>query len=87
MYTNPQDDDLIDAGEAARLLGLERATLEFWRWKGKGPKHRVIGTRSVRYLRADVLAFRDANVRTSSQTAQEPHAAGLEAARAARATA
>jgi predicted DNA-binding transcriptional regulator AlpA len=62
-----QDDDLIDAREAARLLGLKPSTLEIWRWAGKGPQHRVIGTRSVRYLRADILAYRDRRVRTSAQ--------------------
>ncbi len=66
-----QDDDLIDPAEAARLLGLKKDTLEFWRWKGTGPQHRVIGTRSVRYLRADILAYRDRDVRTSAKPREQ----------------
>ena len=62
-----QDEDLIDSHEVAALLGVTRSTLEFWRWKGVGPKHRVIGTRMVRYLRSDVIAYRDRNVRNGDQ--------------------
>lgn len=67
-----QDEDLIDARECAALLGLKVATLEFWRWKGVGPRHRIVGTRAVRYARADVLAYRD---RTVVNGDQQPAAA------------
>lgn len=49
--------DLLDTKDAAALLGIEPRTLENWRWARKGPKPRKIGTRTVRYLRADLLAF------------------------------
>lgn len=49
--------DLLTTKDAARFLGIEPRTLENWRWAGKGPRPRKIGTRCVRYLRADLVAF------------------------------
>jgi predicted DNA-binding transcriptional regulator AlpA len=49
--------DLLTTKEAARLLGIEPRTLENWRWAKRGPRPRKIGTRCVRYLRADLVNF------------------------------
>lgn len=49
--------DLLNTKDAAALLGLEPRTLQNWRWAGRGPKPRKIGTRAVRYLRTDLMAF------------------------------
>jgi len=49
--------DLLTTKDAARFLGIEPRTLENWRWAGKGPRSRKIGTRCIRYLRADLVAF------------------------------
>lgn len=62
-----QDEDLIDSREVAAILGVAIGTLEYWRWKNIGPRHRIVGTRAVRYLRSDVIAYRDRNVRHGDQ--------------------
>lgn len=49
--------DLLTEKEASALLGLSPVTLSNWRGAGKGPRYRKLGARSVRYMRADVLAF------------------------------
>lgn len=49
--------DLIDEREAAALMGLAVGTLRNWRSLRQGPRFRKIGTRAVRYCRADVAAF------------------------------
>jgi predicted DNA-binding transcriptional regulator AlpA len=41
--------------QAAEYLGLKKATLEFYRSRGGGPRFlKLGGTRAVRYLRADL---------------------------------
>jgi hypothetical protein len=64
---NTTPEDLIDSREVSALLGVAPATLEYWRWKGVGPRHRIVDTRAVRYLRADVIAYRDRDVRDCDQ--------------------
>lgn len=49
--------DLIDEREAAVTLGLAVRTLRNWRGLRKGPRYRKIGTRLVRYHRADLAEF------------------------------
>lgn len=49
--------DLIDEHEAAAILSLSVQTLRNWRWQHKGPRTRKIGSRLVRYHRADLAAF------------------------------
>lgn len=51
--------EFIDQNEAARLLDRSPRTLESWRLNGRGPAYRVINGVKVRYLRADVIRFRD----------------------------
>lgn len=49
--------DLLDEREAAAILNASVQTLRNWRWRREGPRFRKIGTRMVRYARADLLAF------------------------------
>ncbi|MGT2505501.1 helix-turn-helix transcriptional regulator [Cupriavidus basilensis] len=60
---------LLTNTQTADLLGLRSNTLEIWRTQGKGPVYRKIG-RAVRYAEPDVLAWLDAQTRTS--TSQQP---------------
>lgn len=55
--------------EAAAYLNLQPATLEQWRWNGKGPSFIKLG-RSVRYRQSDLDAFLEARVFTSTTEAQ-----------------
>jgi predicted DNA-binding transcriptional regulator AlpA len=64
--------ELLNEGQAARLLGLQVATLRRWRWAGRGPAHLKIGS-SVRYDPAELDAFLAAARRTS--TSDRPEAA------------
>ena len=54
---------------AAEYLSLQPATLEQWRWNGKGPRFVKLG-RSVRYRQADLDAFLDARVFNNTTEAQ-----------------
>jgi predicted DNA-binding transcriptional regulator AlpA len=55
-----QEDDrmeIMSTTQAAEALGVRRATLAVWRWRGKGPRwQKLSGGRSsaVIYLKADV---------------------------------
>lgn len=49
--------DLVDEREAAAILGVAVTTMRNWRWKEEGPRFRKLGTRLVRYHRADLQAF------------------------------
>lgn len=62
---NPASIKLITAGQTATLLGVRVTTLESWRLRGNGPRYRKIG-RLVRYAETDVLAWIDAQTRTST---------------------
>lgn len=69
--TNQRQDDhsqLLSTREAAKVLGLSPFTLANWRSMGTpepGLPYRKIG-RSVKYLKADVISFRDARVKSST---------------------
>lgn len=52
-------DDVLSERKAARLLGCSASHLARLREAGRGPSHWRIGDKGVRYLRADVLAWRD----------------------------
>lgn len=67
---------MFDNTETAEMLGVRPNTLENWRLKGKGPVFRKIG-RSVRYLESDVLAWLDAQVRTSTSQATASKTGGM----------
>lgn len=55
--------------EAAAFLKVKPATLEQWRWNGKGPQFIKMG-RSVRYRKFDLDAFIEARVFGSTTEAQ-----------------
>ena len=57
--------------EAAAYLSIQPATLEQWRWNGRGPRFVKIG-RSVRYRISDLDEFLNARVFSSTT---EAHAA------------
>ncbi|MDE2154852.1 MAG: helix-turn-helix domain-containing protein [Xanthomonadaceae bacterium] len=49
--------DLLTEQEAAATLNCAIRTLRNWRALRKGPRFHKIGTRLVRYRRADLMAF------------------------------
>ena len=50
-------DELIDAGEVARVLGISPRTLEGMRQEGRGPAYVRISSKCVRYRRSDLERF------------------------------
>lgn len=48
---------LLTPKEAASFLRVAEETLAKWRTKGTGPKFRRLGHRTVRYLKADLVAW------------------------------
>lgn len=55
--------------DAAKFLNVQPATLEQWRWNGRGPRFCKIG-RSCRYRLADLEAFLEERVFSSTTEAQ-----------------
>ncbi len=55
--------------DAAAYLNVQPATLEQWRWNGKGPRFVKLG-RAVRYRQADLDAFLEARVFANTTEAQ-----------------
>lgn len=55
--------------QAAEKLQVKETTLEQWRWNGKGPRFIKLG-RCVRYRTADLEAFQEERVFTSTTEAQ-----------------
>jgi len=53
---------LLTQSEAAQVLGVRPATLNFWRARGEGPPFVRISKRCVRYRCADLQAWIDARV-------------------------
>jgi predicted DNA-binding transcriptional regulator AlpA len=51
----------LKTSEAAAFLNIRPATLEQWRWSGRGPRYIKIG-RSVRYRLTDLNAYLDERV-------------------------
>jgi len=71
MHPNPSQpavDDLLTEGEAARLRRQSIRTLQAERLRGAGCSYVKLG-RSVRYRRADVMSFIEANLRKATQPA------------------
>lgn len=60
---------ILNTEEAAKYLNVQPATLEQWRWNGKGPRFVKIG-RACRYRQADLEAFLDARVFSSTTESQ-----------------
>ncbi|MEY2150258.1 helix-turn-helix transcriptional regulator [Rhodanobacter sp. 115] len=61
--------DLVTEREAAASLGVAVRTLRNWRALRKGPHYRKIGTRLVRYHRADLAEFQRIMVGESGEAA------------------
>ncbi len=69
-------DDLLDTRQLAARLDLQPATLEQWRWSGKGPAYVKLGGR-VRYRVQDLESWIESRVRrsTSDTGAEDAHPA------------
>ena len=65
----PMAETLLTTRQVAELLQLKEATLEQWRWNGRGPEFIKLN-RAVRYRRSAVEAFANARVFTSTTAAQ-----------------
>jgi excisionase family DNA binding protein len=52
--------------QAAEVLGFSKRTLEGLRLRGGGPRYLKVGARAVRYRLADLIAFAEADERTST---------------------
>ncbi len=70
LSIHPAPEPLLTTEKAATLLAISRRTLEKWRLTGGGPQYRKIGARAVRYARADLDAFIQADVRASTSDIQ-----------------
>jgi hypothetical protein len=60
---------ILTTHQAAIFLNLKPATLEQWRWTGRGPRFIKIG-RSCRYRISDLEAFLESRVFNSTTEAQ-----------------
>lgn len=63
MQTGP-DIEWITAKDVAELIGVSLFTVYSWARKGTGPGHYRVNGRSIRYDRAEVLAWREAQRQT-----------------------
>ena len=64
---NPMKNDrLMTTKEAARYLGVSAAFLERDRWAGARIQFIKVGSRAVRYRRADLDAYLDTRTRRST---------------------
>lgn len=62
---------LLNPREASAYVGLSESHLAKLRCWGQGPRFSKLGSRSVRYLRADLDAWISAGMRTSTATGAE----------------
>jgi predicted DNA-binding transcriptional regulator AlpA len=62
---SPPDVELLTPKEAAQVLKLSESFLAKARMRGDGPRYRKL-SRSVRYLKADLLAWLKACAKTST---------------------
>lgn len=72
-------EDLLNSAETAAILGIKLNTLEIWRIRGNGPAYVKLGNNGrapVRYRRADVIAWIEQRLRSSTSA----HSAALVAA-------
>lgn len=60
------EQELLTTAEAARYLGMSKAFLERDRWAGARIPFIRVGSRSVRYRRADLEAYLDMQRRRST---------------------
>jgi hypothetical protein len=52
-------DTRLDEAKAAKQLGVTKATLANWRWRGYGPAYLKVGRR-VEYVQRDIDEWRNA---------------------------
>lgn len=67
--TSPPTSPNLKTEDAAKFLNVQPATLEQWRWNGRGPRFVKIG-RSCRYRLVDLEAFLEERVFSSTTEAQ-----------------
>jgi predicted DNA-binding transcriptional regulator AlpA len=63
---------LLTEKQVEEVYGLKVKTLRKWRWSGEGPSHIKLG-RSVRYRVADIEAYIESCVRTSTSDTAANH--------------
>ena len=63
---------LLTERQVEQEYGLRVKTLQKWRWSGEGPAHIKLG-RSVRYRVADIEAYIESCVRTSTSDTGSEH--------------
>jgi excisionase family DNA binding protein len=54
--------EVVTTKEVAQYLRVHERTVIGWRQTGTGPAYRIVGKRGIRYLVADVIAWRDRDV-------------------------
>jgi predicted DNA-binding transcriptional regulator AlpA len=64
-HSSPPDVELLTPKEAAQVLKLSESFLAKARMRGDGPRYRKL-SRSVRYLKADLLVWLKACAKTST---------------------
>lgn len=64
------DREVVDARDAARIVGLSRATLATLRSKGDGPPYIRIN-RAIRYRVKDLRDWRDSNLVSTAEQGKE----------------
>jgi hypothetical protein len=66
-------EETLSPHNAAKLLGLAASSLAKMRCWGGGPPFLKLG-RAIRYVRSDLIAWRDARrVHNTSEAASQPH--------------
>lgn len=63
-------DAAMNEAQAAEFLGYSRSSLNQWRVLGKGPKYFKYKSRSIRYRRCDLIAWRDEQSALVQSTAE-----------------
>lgn len=57
---------LLNPKEVAELIGVANQTLAYWRTQGSGPKFVIVGARSIRYWRDDLMKWIEEGKREST---------------------
>ena len=75
----PATEAWLTMREAAGYLGLSVKTLEEWRAQGTGPAAHKVGSRAIRYSRADLEAYaRRSTTEKETPRGNEPRGANLQ---------
>jgi predicted DNA-binding transcriptional regulator AlpA len=57
MITHDDADELLTEAQVATLAGVAARTVASWRQRGMGPRYLRLTAHTLRYRRADVLAW------------------------------